>query len=73
MKGNYERENLVHIDCELAAKRRRILLVNGIFSYRIELVVLGLDMCLFFKVASNDKHILKSLPKIESPPFQLLK
>lgn len=28
VKDNYERENRMHMDNELAAKRRRILLVN---------------------------------------------
>lgn len=73
MKGNYERENLMHIDCKIGVKRRKVLLVNGIFNYRIKLAVLGLGMCLFFKVASNDKYSLNSLAKIDSPPFQLLK
>lgn len=73
MKGNYQRENLMHVDCKTGVKRRRILLVTGIFNYRIKLVVLGLGMSLFFKVASNDKYLLNSLPKIDSPPFQPLK
>lgn len=47
MKGIYEREDLMHVDCEIGVKRRRMLLVNGIFNYRIKLVVLGLGMCLF--------------------------
>lgn len=59
----------MYIDCEIGVKRRRMLLVNGIFNYRIKLVVLGLGMYLFLKVASNDKYLLNSLPKIDSLPF----
>ena len=73
VKDNYEREKLMHMDNELAAKRRRILLVNDIFNHGIELVVLSLDTCLFFNVASNDKQLLNSLPKTDSLPFHLLK
>lgn len=39
VKDNYERKKLVHMDNELAAQRR-ILLVNDIFNRGIELVAL---------------------------------
>lgn len=40
VKDNYESKKLVHMDNELAAQRRRILLVNDIFNRGIELVAL---------------------------------
>lgn len=43
----------MHMDNELAAKRRRILLVNGIFNHGIELVALRTGTYLDFNVASN--------------------
>lgn len=63
----------MHMDNVLAAKRRRLLLVNDIFNHGIELVALSLAPCLFFNVAFNDKQLLNSLPKTDSLPFQLLK
>jgi len=63
----------MHMDNELAAKRRRILLINCVFNHGIELVAWSLDMCLFFNVASNGKQLSNSLLQTDSLPFQLLK
>lgn len=61
----------MHTGRELAVKRRRILLVYGIFNYRIKLLVLDLCMCLFLKGVSNDKYLLKfakgCFPTISAP------
>lgn len=64
MKGEFN----VHILWDKCQKEKDIA-----SKWYFLLVVLVLGMCLCFEVASHDKYLLNSLPKIDSPPFQLLK